>query len=896
MDEWIPDYDDLQLRLDRSGDGTYRVRASTSDGRAASCTFEKPLTDEELDDFVRRVGLVYRRSRSRVTRMDDIQTLGSKLFQSLLKDEVEAIYYSARAAAEEQGRGLRITLLLSDAPELMRLPWEFLYRRPKFLAQSSWTPVVRSLDLSTKRRPLKAGFPLRILGVVSSPGGLPELDTELERQRLESALSELKSQGLVELKWLERATLAELGRRFSAPDDIHVLHYIGHGAYDEATERGILALENSQGRVDDVAGEDLGAMLQDKQSLRLVVLNSCEGARTSRIDPFAGVATSLLEFDIPAVIGMQFEISDEAAIAFGESLYTALADGLPIDAALGPARRAIRAQREEEFGTPVLFLRATDARLFDLPPRGAQMPPSPTIESSGMQTATAAPSPSEEPSTTESSVAQPVIRLLRSPRARRPLVLIRGILAFALAVLVGLLVWPGLTTNLVDGKPVSVYADPFNVAGMRAAEGPSGLRDGAPGPTRKAAGSDDGEIDHLAEMSASDIEEFWLGAYSELGKGGEFAPVKTLISWDSDESGGQFCGSDVYRRVTSDFCPDDDAIGWDRGVFLPAMRSSFSDMAIPLVLAHEYGHSIQRQAKLHAPGTPVPVSEQQADCFIGAYMRWVAEGKSARFMLSSGDGLNNLLAAMIALRDPAGAAQGSMSEHGSGFERISVFQFGFTDGVSACVGIDEKEIAQRRGNVPIPTERDDTFDQPLDQQSVNSLIEALTDATLLLHPPKVAFYGEDCPDARETPPASYCPSTNTIAVDLLKLSSMSAPTESGIGIVSGTFAAITMLTSRFMLAFQHERGGLVLDNPEAALRTGCLTGVAMMRLRGTTAPDGRTFELTARGLDEALSGILINDPIVSNVNGETVPAGFARIEAFRIGLLLNQARCIERFP
>ena len=111
----------------------------------------------------------------------------------------------------------------------------------------------------------------------------------------------------------------------------------------------------------------LGTILQDHRSLRLVVLNSCEGARTSSVDPFSGVATSLIEFGIPAVIGMQFEITDEAAIAFNESLHTALAHGLPIDAALGRARRAIVAAREAEFGTPVLFMRTTSG-LFEFSP------------------------------------------------------------------------------------------------------------------------------------------------------------------------------------------------------------------------------------------------------------------------------------------------------------------------------------------------------------------------------------------------------------------------------------------------------------------------------------------------------------------------------------------------
>ena len=63
-----------------------------------------------------------------------------------------------------------------------------------------------------------------------------------------------------------------------------------------------------------------------------------------------------------------------------------------------------------------------------------------------------------------------------------------------------------------------------------------------------------------------------------------------------------------------------------------------------MVLAHEYGHSVQHQAGLVDDDTPTLVGEQQADCLAGVYMRWVAEGNSPRFTLSTGDGLNNLLA------------------------------------------------------------------------------------------------------------------------------------------------------------------------------------------------------------------------------------------------------------
>ncbi|HEU4756232.1 MAG TPA: CHAT domain-containing protein [Agromyces sp.] len=383
------EYDDLELRIDRDADGSYRVLASAPDGRKARGSFSSPISDTELDDFVLRVGLARRRGGSPEDRMQAIRSLGSTLFDALIRDDVGTVYYSARSAAAERDRGLRLTLRLSGSPELMRLPWEFLYKRPRFIAQSTRTPVVRALDVDSAMRPQRVRLPLRILGMVSSPSGYPELDAIAERANLERALEGPRRAGLVELTWLERATLAELARRVAEPDEIHVLHYIGHGAYDEATESGVLVLETPQGRAHDVSGEDIGSMLQDETSLRLVVLNACEGARTSHVDPFSGVATSLVNFDIPAVIGMQFEITDDAAIAFSESLYTGLARGMPIDAALAPARRAIiGAMLATEFGTPVLFLRDGDARLFEIedapqvaPPESAEEPlPEPAEE------------------------------------------------------------------------------------------------------------------------------------------------------------------------------------------------------------------------------------------------------------------------------------------------------------------------------------------------------------------------------------------------------------------------------------------------------------------------------------------------------------------------------------
>jgi hypothetical protein len=130
-----------------------------------------------------------------------------------------------------------------------------------------------------------------------------------------------------------------------------------------------------------VSGPDLGVLLFDHPTLRLAVLNACEGARTAADDPFAGVATSLVQQEIPAVVAMQFEITDRAAIVFSRELYGALADGYAIDSAVAEARKAIFADDNDvEWGTPVLFMRSSDGRLFELgdgPPVRPLPPPEP---------------------------------------------------------------------------------------------------------------------------------------------------------------------------------------------------------------------------------------------------------------------------------------------------------------------------------------------------------------------------------------------------------------------------------------------------------------------------------------------------------------------------------------
>lgn len=368
MASGIPQYDELKLRIEPGPGDAYRVLAFGPDGGTSSGVFNAPFSSLELDNFILRVGLPRHGVRGfSSSQMEEAKRFGGQLFDSIIQGDIAEAYDCARSRANMHDRGLRVTLQLSGVPELMEVPWEFLYESPGFLSQSIYTPIVRSLDLKHGRAPRKVALPLRILAVISSPHGSAALDVEGERRKLGEAVGSLQARGMVELSWLERATMAELDRVIGAPDEVHVLHYIGHGAYDERTESGLLILEDADGRPRAVTGEELSSLLIDERSLRLAVLNSCEGARTSHADPFSGVASSLVRCGIEAVVGMQFEITDKAAIAFSERLYTTLAQGFAVDAALAQARRAIFSSGNDiEFATPVLFLRGADARLFDV--------------------------------------------------------------------------------------------------------------------------------------------------------------------------------------------------------------------------------------------------------------------------------------------------------------------------------------------------------------------------------------------------------------------------------------------------------------------------------------------------------------------------------------------------
>jgi hypothetical protein len=361
-----PGYLDFDLWIDQKSEGLYRAKAWSGAGFEGTGTFS--LTPDLSGGALRLAGGGALRGGPTVDGADpaSLQQAGEELFHTVFQGELLKAFQGCLAKARS-GPGLRIRLRLNDVPHLADLPWEYLYdtRGAGFLALSARTPVVRYLELSEELSTLLVEPPLRVLAVISTPRGYRELaEADEEWRRLGAALEPLLPGGLIEVERLARPTFEALEARLRGGPPVHILHFVGHGGFSELRGEGVLVFEDENGKGVPVGGPSLAYLLQDHPSLRLAVLNACNGARASREDAFAGTAQALVQHGVPAVIAMQSEVMDETACGFAEKLYRGLAAGLPVDACVGEVRRALAAEHNPEWGTPALYLRATDGRLF----------------------------------------------------------------------------------------------------------------------------------------------------------------------------------------------------------------------------------------------------------------------------------------------------------------------------------------------------------------------------------------------------------------------------------------------------------------------------------------------------------------------------------------------------
>ncbi len=380
------DYRELEIEIGRClcGEGEVRILGSPFDRprerfEPSYDTDELNRRLEELDKLFLATGREAATKRKRLA-----QEIGQDLYRALLPGKVRQTFgYSLaalRALQASQKVGLRIRLSFGEAsrylPELVGLPWELLCSPEtlEFPTAAAETPLVRYLDLERPVESVAVNPPVKVLAVLASPRGLTEIDREQHQRILKGA-----ENARLNLAFLRRPTLMdlreELQRRQDGGTPIHVLHFLGHGRFGDDGE-GYLYFERPDGGPQEVSGRELALMLGGFRELRLAVLSTCVGARMMRRKgqhPFTGSASALVAGGLPAVVGMQFPVSERAASEFTRSFYRHLAQGRSLEEAVTEGRLRILGTDTGtlEWASPVLFLRARDGRVLDLTDRGS---------------------------------------------------------------------------------------------------------------------------------------------------------------------------------------------------------------------------------------------------------------------------------------------------------------------------------------------------------------------------------------------------------------------------------------------------------------------------------------------------------------------------------------------
>ncbi len=294
---------------------------------------------------------------------DTMRVVGETLFNALFPRRIIRAYESA---SQINGRHLRLRLLILP-PELALLPWELLFDPDEnhFLTHQLSHPIVRSVQNDRPPEPDLVRHPVRVLFVQANPPGTEPLDAVAGERAVREALP---SDAVIDT--LRAATKEKLRAALRREPGYSILHYHGHGKFDEVREEGFLFLHDEAGAIDGLSGEELASYV-DGTGVRLAVLVGCETARDSSQRRMSGVAHKLMGSGrLPMTVAMQFAIYEGPANAFTREFYRALADSYPVDAAMVEARKAVVEHlggdpaEAPDWATPVLFMRSPDGRIF----------------------------------------------------------------------------------------------------------------------------------------------------------------------------------------------------------------------------------------------------------------------------------------------------------------------------------------------------------------------------------------------------------------------------------------------------------------------------------------------------------------------------------------------------
>jgi predicted metalloprotease len=436
-------------------------------------------------------------------------------------------------------------------------------------------------------------------------------------------------------------------------------------------------------------------------------------------------------------------------------------------------------------------------------------------------------------------------------------------------------------------------------------------RIGEAGPGEQPETPDD--LDDVVEAALNDVQDFWVETYPQV-YGSPFEPLRGGFFPYGPDTAPPPCGNPPpdYAVIAENafYCPEDDLIAWDAAALIPQLAADFGNFTVGIVFAHEFGHAIQFRAGV--VNVPTVVSEQQADCFAGAWTAWIAAGNSDDFAVTETE-LDSSVAGMISISDLPGTLADDPLAHGSGFDRISAFQDGFDNSAQQCstyatdppttveipFNADEQVTG---GNLPLedrgPNDEDrgllslaeadlNDFYTVLFDRELGETFEPVDDLVVPTSPGEEVTCGGDTlsgPDLEFV--GAYCVDENIVLLDGQRL----APALNELG----DFAVAAEIARLWARAAQLQLG-VEGDAKAVSLQADCLTGFwAFVRfpVGDETGTEGQQLTLSAGDLDEGIQGFLAYDDAAEDQIGTV----FERVGALRSGFVEGVDSCNEYAP
>ncbi|MDX2034344.1 MAG: CHAT domain-containing protein [Blastocatellia bacterium] len=243
-----------------------------------------------------------------------------------------------------------VRALLEIRPErLALLPWELLSQGPDRWAMDPVNTIVRTHQYGAgPAEPAALGWPLRVLVVIGAGEGDAAVAAAEELQLIEEALRPVNR--TVDLEILRQPAQSDLIRLWQDFKP-HILHFIGHGGETAAGAprlRFTLPAQLPGGQRNwNWTADDIFTELRDTQwTPRLVFINACRSETASiEIQKSAwSIGRTFRNLKVPATLTMQADVLGTAAGHLAGRFYSAIAEGLPIDAALARARTHVKTQ------------------------------------------------------------------------------------------------------------------------------------------------------------------------------------------------------------------------------------------------------------------------------------------------------------------------------------------------------------------------------------------------------------------------------------------------------------------------------------------------------------------------------------------------------------------------